>query len=65
MTYGRREDGMKMNYTYESVADVPTEELVDVLCEVQKKKWEVELIIGTIMNELVKRKDKKANDKKD
>lgn len=55
---------IKNKYTYESIKEVPTKELVEVLCEAQNEKWAAELVMGLIMNELVKRKDKGENEEK-
>lgn len=55
---------IKNKYPYESIKEVPTKELVEVLCEAQKEKWAAELVMGLIMNELVKRKDKEENEEK-
>jgi hypothetical protein len=53
---------IKNKYTYESIKEAPTEELVDVLCEAQNEKWAAETVIGFILAELVDRRNKK-NDK--
>jgi hypothetical protein len=52
----KREQWSKQNY--ESIKQVPTKELVDVLCEAQKEKWAAEYIITVIMAEITNRKEK-------
>lgn len=55
---------IKNKYTYESIKEVPTKELVDVLCEAQNEKWAAELVIGMILAELVNRKEGRWNEEK-